>query len=57
MITYIIQALFKNRINSHQYVWASKETTKNLWLALRRNQAKVSLFTVYKEKKKIYRKM
>ena len=31
-----------------------KEAAKNLWFALRRNQAKNSLSTVYKAKKKTF---
>ena len=49
MISSIIQAcVYKN---SAQYEWARKEMTRNLWFAWRQNQAKVSLFTVYKAKK------
>ena len=35
---------------------SKKETTKNLWFAYRRNQAKVSFSIVYKAKKKIAEK-
>ena len=38
MMSSIIQALLHQ--NSAQYEWARKETTKNLWLTLHRNQAK-----------------
>ena len=37
MISSIIQALLK--LNSAQYEWVKKETTKNLWFAKRQKQA------------------
>ena len=51
MICSIVQApFFKIKIQLSMS-GGRKETTKNLWFAWRRNQAKISLSTLYKEKK------
>ena len=46
MISFIIQAFLKSKFNPVGL--SKKETTKNLWFALRRNQTKVTLSILYK---------